>query len=98
MPPHHPAGLPTPFGGGSAGAEEVSVVEAAARGAEAVDAGAEVALPEPVEGFWGRGCEDEAHRGRGESRAGREERRGDGEAGGEGGRWEGEVGGFVGFA
>jgi hypothetical protein len=39
----------------------VPVVEAAARGAEVVDAGALVALPEPFEGFlgwWGEGESD----------------------------------------
>lgn len=41
----------------AAGAEEVSVVEAAPRHADLVDAVAAVALPEPVQGLWGWGEE-----------------------------------------
>jgi hypothetical protein len=50
------AGFAVAFGDGCAGAEVVAVVEAAACGSEVVDAGAAVALPEPLEGFlrwWG---------------------------------------------
>jgi hypothetical protein len=48
------AGFAVALGDGCAGAEVVAVVEAAACGPEVVDAGAAVALPEPLEGFLGR--------------------------------------------
>lgn len=87
----------------AARAEEVPVVETAPGDAELVDAFAAVALPEPGQGFGGRGGEETVGSGGGfegegclSKGLGWRGRGCYGKAGGEGRWWDGEVGGFEG--